>query len=70
MHDHSALLQQNHQASGNRNRTRVPDPSNKADPGADFKAARTVHIMGDREYACKTILRDLDSEVEFTGPCQ
>ena len=29
---------------------------------------RTVHLMGDREYACKTVLRDLDQAVEFTGP--
>ena len=28
----------------------------------------TLHLTGDREYACKTLLRDLDPEIEFTGP--
>ena len=29
---------------------------------------RTLHLTGDREYACRTVLRDLDSGVQFTGP--
>ena len=31
-------------------------------------ADRTLHLTGDREYACKTVLRNLDQEVQFTGP--
>jgi len=29
---------------------------------------RSVHLMGDREYACRATLRDLDRSIEFTGP--
>lgn len=29
---------------------------------------RTLHLTGDREYACRTVLRDLDTKVQFTGP--
>ena len=29
---------------------------------------RVLHLTGDREYACKTLLRDLDPKVQFTGP--
>lgn len=29
---------------------------------------RTVHLTGDREYACKTVLRELDTSILFTGP--
>ena len=29
---------------------------------------RTLHLSGDREYACRTVLRDLDANVQFTGP--
>jgi hypothetical protein len=29
---------------------------------------RTLHLTGDREYACRTVLRDLDTTVQFTGP--
>jgi len=29
---------------------------------------RTLHLTGDREYACRTVLRELDSEIHFTGP--
>lgn len=29
---------------------------------------RTLHLTGDREYACRTVLRGLDSNIEFTGP--
>tara|TARA_R110002096_G_scaffold410337_1_gene610016 strand:+ start:165 stop:1550 length:1386 start_codon:yes stop_codon:yes gene_type:complete len=29
---------------------------------------RSLHVTGDREYACKTVLRDLDPGIEFTGP--
>ncbi len=29
---------------------------------------RKLHLIGDREYACKTVLRDLDSAIHFTGP--
>jgi len=28
----------------------------------------TLHLTGDREYACKTLLRDLSQEIQFTGP--
>lgn len=28
----------------------------------------TLHLTGDREYACKTLLRDLDRAIQFTGP--
>lgn len=29
---------------------------------------RRLHLTGDREYACKTVLRDIDSKIQFTGP--
>ena len=29
---------------------------------------RTLHLTGDREYACRTVLRDLDAKIHFTGP--
>ena len=29
---------------------------------------RSLNLMGDREYACKTTLRGLDPSIEFTGP--
>ncbi len=29
---------------------------------------RSLHLTGDREYACKTLLRGLSDKVEFTGP--
>lgn len=29
---------------------------------------RTLHLSGDREYACRTVLRDLDAKIQFTGP--
>jgi hypothetical protein len=29
---------------------------------------RTLHLTGDREYACKTLLRGLSKKTEFTGP--
>lgn len=29
---------------------------------------RTLHLTGDREYACRTVLRDLDTSIQFTGP--
>ena len=29
---------------------------------------RVLHLTGDREYACKTLLRGLDPKVQFTGP--
>jgi len=29
---------------------------------------RSLHLTGDREYACKTVLRDLDQDIHFTGP--
>jgi hypothetical protein len=29
---------------------------------------RHLHLTGDREYACKTVLRGLDPGIEFTGP--
>ena len=28
----------------------------------------TLSLTGDREYACKTLLRDLDGRIQFTGP--
>jgi len=28
----------------------------------------TLHLTGDREYACKTLLRDLAPQTQFTGP--
>jgi len=31
-------------------------------------ADRALHLTGDREYACKTVLRNLDPSIEFTGP--
>ncbi len=31
-------------------------------------AGRTLHTVGDSEYACKTIVRDLPDNVLFTGP--
>lgn len=31
-------------------------------------ADRGLHLTGDREYACKTVLRGLDPSIEFTGP--
>ena len=31
-------------------------------------SGRTLHLTGDREYACRTLLRDLDREIQFTGP--
>jgi len=29
---------------------------------------RTLHIVGDSEYACKTVVRDLPNNIHFTGP--
>lgn len=29
---------------------------------------RKVNLLGDREYACKTTLRDLSDDIDFTGP--
>lgn len=29
---------------------------------------RTLHLSGDREYACRTLLRGLSTAIEFTGP--
>ena len=29
---------------------------------------RTLHLTGDREYSCRTVLRDLDTKAQFTGP--
>ena len=29
---------------------------------------RSLHVTGDREYACKTMLRDLGLSIEFSGP--
>jgi hypothetical protein len=29
---------------------------------------RTLHLTGDREYACRTVLRELDTKIQFTGP--
>jgi len=29
---------------------------------------RLLHLTGDREYACKTLLRKLDPKIQFTGP--
>ena len=29
---------------------------------------RSLHLTGDREYACKTLLRGLDTKIQFTGP--
>jgi hypothetical protein len=29
---------------------------------------RTLYLTGDREYACRTVLRDLDAAIQFTGP--
>lgn len=29
---------------------------------------RSLHLTGDREYACRTVLRDLDTAMQFTGP--
>ena len=29
---------------------------------------RRLHVTGDREYACKTMLRDLNPAIEFSGP--
>lgn len=31
-------------------------------------ADRELHLTGDREYACRTVLRGLDPKVAFTGP--
>jgi len=31
-------------------------------------ADRRLHLSGDREYACKTLLRGLDTKIAFTGP--
>jgi hypothetical protein len=28
----------------------------------------SAHLTADREYACKTVLREMESRVEFTGP--
>jgi hypothetical protein len=28
----------------------------------------TLHLTGDREYACRTVLRNLDHRIQFTGP--
>lgn len=30
-------------------------------------AGRSVHVLGDREYACQTVVRDLPEQVRFTG---
>ena len=29
---------------------------------------RRLHLLGDREYACRTLLRELDERIDFTGP--
>ena len=29
---------------------------------------RTLHLTGDRAYACRIVLRELDSSIQFTGP--
>ncbi len=29
---------------------------------------RRLHLLGDREYACRTLLRKLDERIDFTGP--
>lgn len=29
---------------------------------------RTLHFAGDREYVCRTVLRDLEPSIEFTDP--
>lgn len=29
---------------------------------------KRLHVAGDREYACKTLVRSLDESVDFTGP--
>lgn len=29
---------------------------------------RRLHVVGDREYACKTLLRELDARIDFSGP--
>lgn len=29
---------------------------------------RTLHLTADREYACRTVLRGLDTKIQFTGP--
>ena len=29
---------------------------------------RTLHLTGDREYACRTLLRGLEASIQFTGP--
>lgn len=31
-------------------------------------AGKRLHVVGDREYACKTLVRSLDEKVHFTGP--
>lgn len=35
---------------------------------ARIPEGRTVHVTGDREYACRTVLRGLDPKIHFTGP--
>lgn len=31
-------------------------------------SGRVLHLVGDREYACKTVLRHMDNAIDFTGP--